>query len=106
MVAMTHRSDAYERLEVQRIEIEQLRPIANAAMALRDKLKAIHVDAAYQSVWTVNQLHAGPYRGPTYTDELAALDAALDAIPSAKGSYRTEGTGPMPPSYGPIKPWG
>lgn len=72
-----------------RVEIEQLRPIANAAMALRDKLKAIHDDAAYQSVWTVNQLHAGPYQGPTYTDELAALDAALDAIPSVKCSYRT-----------------
>lgn len=53
--------------------------IETAALALRDKLKAIHDDPAFKSVWVVNQLHTGPYRGPTYTAELAELDAALDA---------------------------
>jgi hypothetical protein len=52
--------------------------IERAARALRDKLKAIHDDPAFASVWIINQLHAGPYNGPTYTTELAALDRALD----------------------------
>jgi hypothetical protein len=59
--------------------------IEAAARALRDKLKAIHDDPAFKSVWVVNQLHTGPYNGPTYTAELAELDKALDdceAIPS------------------------
>ena len=61
-----------------RIEIGRLRLIEVAARTLRDKLRAIHEDRAFQSVWTVNQLHAGPYRGPTYVDELAGLEEALD----------------------------
>jgi len=56
---------------------EQLREIERAARALRDKLKAIHDDPVFMSVWVINQLHAGPYKGPTYTAELVALDEAL-----------------------------
>jgi len=60
--------------------------IEHAARALRDRLKAIHDDPVYQSVWTVNQIHTGPYKGPTYTAELEALDRALDGDPSAKAA--------------------
>jgi hypothetical protein len=51
--------------------------IADAAWALVDKLHEIHASSAYRSVWTVAEMHGGPYRGPTYTAELTALHAAL-----------------------------
>ncbi len=51
--------------------------VTDAARALVDKLDATHADFRYQFVWRVNQLHVGPYAGPTYTDEMAALRRAL-----------------------------
>jgi len=53
--------------------------VREAAASLASKLHAVHADPAYAGVWAFRQAHAGPYRGPTYTDELAALDAALAA---------------------------
>lgn len=50
-----------------------------ALSGLVNRLDEIHVDPAYKSVWTVNQLHAGPYTGPTYVDELARAREALKA---------------------------
>lgn len=47
------------------------------AKAVVAKLDLIHNDPAYRSVWAINQMHAGPYRGPDYADELAALVAAI-----------------------------
>ena len=44
---------------------------------LVDRLEEIHADPAYQTVWTVNQIHAGPYRGPTYAEALARAKAEL-----------------------------
>lgn len=48
--------------------------------ALRDlvgALRRVHASPLYLAVWTVNQLHAGHYVGPTYTIELARAAAAL-----------------------------
>ena len=64
---------------------DRLRHIEAAARALRDKLKAIHDDPAFKSVWVVNQLHTGPYQGPTYTAELAELDRALEPFAAVAG---------------------
>lgn len=56
--------------------------LREAAQAFVDKIDAIHADPAFQSVWTVNQIHVGSYTGPTYTAELAALRSALISSPS------------------------
>lgn len=40
------------------------------------RLDEIHADPTYQSVWTLNHLHNGPYKGPQYADELAAARRA------------------------------
>ena len=45
--------------------------------AFVNKLDAIHDDPAYKSVWRINQIHVGPYTGPTYAAELAAARAVL-----------------------------
>jgi hypothetical protein len=56
--------------------------VTEAANALCAKMREIHEDSRYLSVFTLHQLHHGPYAGPNYVDELAALEAALSA---AKG---------------------
>ena len=56
--------------------IERLR---EALQGLVDRLDEIHADPAYKSVWTVNQIHVGPYTGPTYVEALARARAALKA---------------------------
>lgn len=48
-----------------------------AAWALVQKLEGVHASPAYQWVWQCAQLHSGPYQGPTYEAELAALRFAL-----------------------------
>ena len=45
------------------------------------RLDEIHEDPAFRSVWTVHQIHVGPYQGPTYVDALAAARAALKDAP-------------------------
>lgn len=53
-------------------------PLAvEAARKLVEKLELIHKDSKFQSVWIINQMHAGPYTGPTYENELAELKKAL-----------------------------
>lgn len=49
--------------------------LARLARALCEKLRSVHADSAYQDVWMSAQLHQGPYSGPTYTDELEALES-------------------------------
>lgn len=49
-----------------------------ALKGLVDRLDEIHADPAYRSVWTINQIHAGPYTGPTYVEALARARAALE----------------------------
>jgi hypothetical protein len=57
-------------------------PFAEVHSALANlvaKLNEVHRDPRFRSVWTVNQIHVGPYSGPTYTEELDAAEAALAA---------------------------
>lgn len=51
--------------------------LVEAAKAFADRLDLIHEDTRFKSVWIIAQLHSQPYSGPTYTDEFAALKAAL-----------------------------
>lgn len=55
-------------------EIARLRV---ALKGLVDRLDYVHNDPAYASVWALNQLHNGPYRGPTYTADLEKARATL-----------------------------
>ena len=53
---------------------------AEALNGLVHRLDEVHADPAYQSVWTLSQLHNGPYKGPQYVEELeAARRAAQEA---------------------------
>lgn len=49
-----------------------------AALALVEKMDEVGNDPAYLGVWTLAQLHLGPYKGPQYVKELEALKAALN----------------------------
>ena len=51
--------------------------VRETAQTLVNKLLLIHDDSRYQAVWSIAQVHHCPYSGPTYTQELAALRAAL-----------------------------
>lgn len=51
--------------------------LKEAATRFVEKLRLVHADARYQSVWTVAQLHIGPYTGLKYDEELEALKKAL-----------------------------
>ncbi len=53
-------------------------PLEKAARELVERLRFIHEDEQYKSVWFVNQNHNGPYAGPNYVKELKALEAALE----------------------------
>jgi hypothetical protein len=59
---------------------EAMERVCEAARRLADRLIVVHGDKRYASVWTISQLHVGPYSGPTYTRELDDLDAALAAL--------------------------
>jgi hypothetical protein len=59
--------------------------VSEAAKALVEKLHLIHADPTFQSVWTLSHLRSGPYTGPQYDKELAALEAALSTAPSGDG---------------------
>lgn len=52
--------------------------VFNALAALVAQLERVHADKAYQSVWTINQVHAGQYRGPQYTEQLEAAKKVLE----------------------------
>jgi hypothetical protein len=74
-------TDRYEIIDNTIAEIRKLRErntkLETTFWAFVNKLDAIHDDPAYKSVWTVHQIHVGPYQGPTYTAELAAARAVL-----------------------------
>lgn len=53
--------------------------VREAAIQLASKLRAIHGDVRYQSVWACAQAHQGPYDGPQYEDELRRLEEAFNA---------------------------
>lgn len=73
--------------------------LQEAARALLDRLDAIHEHPAYKSVWTVNQLHCGPYTGPMYVDELAVLRTALAAEADRVSGWRPISTAPKDGTY-------
>ncbi len=54
--------------------------VIDAAITLVARLREVHEDPAYVGVWMLHHAHGGRYDGPTYTAELAALTAALDAM--------------------------
>jgi hypothetical protein len=66
------------------VEIERLRAIVQELLAalkqLVERLKQVHADPAYLSVWTVNRIHCGPYKGPQYVKELEAASAAVAKV--------------------------
>mgnify|MGYP001608579524 CR=1 FL=1 len=65
-------------------ENERLRAVSTA---LTSKLRVIHEDEQFRTVWQIAHIHLGPYDGPTYTQELADLERALEqgAAANAKG---------------------
>ena len=72
--------------------------VTDAARAFVAKVKAIHDAPEYQSVWTVAHLHRGPYKGPKYEAELAALEAAL--LPAPQNASPTQVSGEAAPLGG------
>lgn len=54
--------------------------VVDKATILTKTLLAIHEDARYHAVWVCANNHIGPYVGPTYTNEMAALVEALDQL--------------------------
>ncbi len=51
--------------------------LREAALALVERMDFIHDNSTYMSVWTLHQLHHGPYSGPQYVAELERLREAL-----------------------------
>ena len=60
-------------------EVERLKDVEDAARRLSVRLGVVHNHPAYVSVWTIADFHSGPYRGPQYVNELAALNGLLAA---------------------------
>ncbi|HSE03749.1 MAG TPA: hypothetical protein VLK35_06295 [Methylomirabilota bacterium] len=67
-------ADLLKAYDAAQAEIARLR---EAATALLVKLDAVHADGRYAAVWQISQMHVGPYDGPKYEVEMAALRAAL-----------------------------
>jgi hypothetical protein len=53
--------------------------VVHALEKLVSQLDAVHADPTYQGVWTVAQLHIGPYTGPQYSTALSYAKKALAA---------------------------
>ena len=53
--------------------------VAEAAAALRHKMREVYADSRYMNVWATAQERLGPYSGPDWIAESAALDSALAA---------------------------
>jgi len=51
-----------------------------AAIKLVTKLNEVGKSPEYLGVWTIAQMHCGPYKGPTYTDELRNLKRVLGEV--------------------------
>lgn len=52
--------------------------LEQALRGLIDRLDYVHDDPAYKSVWAINQMHCGPYSGPTYTVDLEKARHTLE----------------------------
>ena len=64
----------------------KLAALVKAGNVLLKKLKLVHDSAEYEAVWHISQSHVGPYKGPTYIDEMDTLKAAIAA---AEGKAKT-----------------
>ena len=51
--------------------------VYGAAKALRHKMREVYADSRYMNVWATAQERLGPYSGPDWIAESAALDSAL-----------------------------
>lgn len=77
------REAKYEHVSQRCTKAESERDALRAALEkLIKRLDFVHADGMYQSVWTLHQIHMGPYHGPRYVNELDAARAALAAEPS------------------------
>lgn len=61
-------------------EIGRWTEIEQAAGKLVERLRLIHDDENYQSVWISASIHGTPYNGPTYEKELKTLARALNPL--------------------------
>lgn len=57
-----------------------MRAMLEEAKKLVAKLREVHADSKYQSVWTISHIHVGQYSGPTYTAELETLEKGLKEL--------------------------
>jgi hypothetical protein len=60
-----------------------MKALREAATALADRLDLIKESGSFRSVFQVAAIHHCPYIGLTWTDEVAALRAALSAPPTS-----------------------
>ncbi len=70
-----YRIDHFDAL----LSLLQSPSVRSAAEALVAKVRAIEQDPRYRTVWESFAMHGGRYSEPTYTAELKALEAALEA---------------------------
>lgn len=68
--------------------VEALEAVKTACQLLCDRLRTVHGDPVYMSVWTLSQLHFGPYQGPFYNTELEHAEALLAHLQANAGGKR------------------
>ena len=73
--------DKWETLTIHEAKKHKakLAALVEAGNLLLKKLKLVHDSAEYETVWHISQSHVGPYKGPTYNDEMDKLKAAIAA---------------------------
>lgn len=77
-IELFRRAETAEAMLAVEDEHEALRGTLATCRALVERLEYVHDHHAFMSVWALHQLHIGPYRGPTYTEEFEAARHALD----------------------------
>ena len=66
-------------LERERADhIRDERKLYGVLKNLIERLNFVHESPEYKSVWEVNQLHNGPYTGPTYTEAFEEAERVLN----------------------------
>lgn len=59
--------------------------LVKTAQGLVDKLELIHQHPSYKGVWQIAHIHHGPYTGPQYAEEFAALKSVLTFLTQHNG---------------------
>lgn len=57
--------------------IAHARELREGLRELIERLDFVAEDEAFKSVWLINQIHAGPYQGPTYVGALEKARALV-----------------------------